>query len=122
MEDPDDIQAINFLQKQLGTNIKIHIATATNIQATLDQYRGNINSELTKVITPEEIGGDDDEEIDEEDVAEDSPIAKTVNLIIEYGIKSGASDVHIEPREDYVLVRYRVDGVLREANKLPKKS
>lgn len=121
MEDPDDIQAINFLQKQLGTNIKIHIATATNIQATLDQYRGNINSELTKVITPEEIGGDDDEEIDEEDVAEDSPIAKTVNLIIEYGIKSGASDVHIEPREDYVLVRYRVDGVLREANKLPKK-
>jgi type IV pilus assembly protein PilB len=54
-------------------------------------------------------------------VAEDSPIAQTVNLIIEYGVKAGASDVHIEPRENYVLIRYRVDGILKEANKLPKK-
>lgn len=121
MEDPDDIQAINFLQKQLGTNIKVHIATSTNIQAALDQYRGNISSELTKVISPDEDVDDGDEEISEEDLAEDSPIAQTVNLIIEYAVKSGASDIHIEPRDSYVLVRYRVDGVLREANKLPKK-
>src|SRR5690606_38404616 len=61
------------------------------------------------------------EQISEEDVAEDSPIAQTVNLIIEYGVKSGASDIHIEPRETYVVVRYRIDGILREANKLPRK-
>ncbi|MCW1908835.1 MAG: GspE/PulE family protein [Candidatus Saccharibacteria bacterium] len=121
MEDPDDIQAINFLQKQLGTDLKVHIATSTNIQAALDQYRGNISSELTKVMTPEESEEEDEEEIDEEDLAEDSPIAQTVNLIIEYAVKSGASDIHIEPRENSVLVRYRVDGILREANKLPKK-
>jgi len=120
MEDPDDIQAINFLQKQLGTNIKVHIATSTTIQAALDQYRGNISSELTKVISPDEETEEEDE-ISEEDLAEDSPIAQTVNLIIEYAVKSSASDIHIEPRDDYVLVRYRVDGVLREANKLPKK-
>src|SRR3990167_10896170 len=42
-------------------------------------------------------------------------------MLIEYGVKASASDIHIEPRSDYVLVRYRVDGILREANKLPKK-
>ncbi len=122
MEDPDDIQAVSFLQKQLGTNLKLYIATASQIQAALEQYRGNISSELTKV-----IAGDEDteetfeEEVSEEDLAEDSPIAQTVNLIIEYGVKSGASDIHIEPRENFVVIRYRIDGILREANKLPRK-
>lgn len=122
MEDPDDIQAVNFLQKQLGTNIKVHVATASNIGGALDQYRGSVSTELTKVLDDEEASNQDDEqEVSEEDVAEDSPIAQTVNLIIEYAIKSGASDIHIEPREDHVVVRYRVDGILKEANKLPKK-
>jgi type IV pilus assembly protein PilB len=121
MEDPDDIQALNFLQKQLGNNIRVYITMSTLLQAALDQYRGdNINNELTKVISD----GDEDmieEEVDENDLAEDSPIAQTVNLIIEYGIKSSASDIHIEPRENFVIVRYRIDGLLREANKLPRK-
>lgn len=120
MEDPDDIQAINFLQKLLGANIKIHIAPASIIQGALDQYRGNISSELTKVMLPEDAA-DAADEVDEGDLAEDSPIAQTVNIIIEYGIKAGASDVHIEPREGFVVVRYRIDGMLREANKLPRK-
>lgn len=122
MEDPDDVQAINFLQKKLGSKIKVHIAVGTSIQSALDQYRGSIGSELTKVISPEDEESEEgEEEVSEEDLAEDSPIAQTVNLIIEYAVKSGASDIHIEPREGSVLVRYRVDGVLREANKLPKK-
>jgi type IV pilus assembly protein PilB len=120
MEDPDDIQALNFLQKQLGTGVKVHITTGSLLQAALDQYRGNISSELTKVIA-DENEAEDDEEIDESDLAEDSPVAQTVNIIIEYGVKAGASDVHIEPREDFVVVRYRIDGLLREANKLPRK-
>jgi type IV pilus assembly protein PilB len=120
MEDPDDIQAISFLQKQLGNDLKIFIATRTNILQALDQYRGNISSEITQVISAE---GDDtaDEAVSEEDVAEDSPVAQTINLIIEGAIKSSASDIHIEPREGYVSVRYRIDGILREVNKLPKK-
>ena len=121
LEDPDDIQAINFLRKQLGSNIKLHIAPASNIEGALDQYRGNISSELTKVISTEDETEDTDEEISEDEVAEDSPIAQTVNLIIEYGVKASASDIHIEPREGYVVIRYRIDGVLREANKLPRK-
>lgn len=120
MEDPDDIQAINFLQKQLGANIKIYITPSSLLQSALDQYRGNIGSELTKVIA-DEGEAEPDEEVDENDLAEDSPIAQTVNIIIEYGIKSNASDIHIEPRESFVVIRYRIDGLLREANKLPRK-
>lgn len=119
MQDPDDILAINFLQKQLGNKIKVHVATASAIQTALDQYRGSIGSELTQVMP--ESPEDAEEEVSEEDLAEDSPIAQTVNLLIEYAIRSGASDIHIEPRDNYVSVRYRVDGILREANKLPKK-
>lgn len=121
MEDPDDIQAISFLQKQLGTELKIFIATRTNILQAIDQYRENISSEITQVISAEEDASKQEEDFDEEDLAEDSPIAQTVNLIIEGGIKSGASDIHIEPRENYVSIRYRIDGILREVNKLPKK-
>jgi type IV pilus assembly protein PilB len=120
MEDPDDIQAINFLQKQLGNDIKVHITTSSLLKAALDQYRGNISSELTKVMAGEE-DAETEEEVDESDLAEDSPIAQTVNLIIEYGVKANASDIHIEPRETDVVVRYRIDGLLREANKLPRK-
>jgi type IV pilus assembly protein PilB len=121
MEDPDDIQAINFLQKQLGANIRVHIATSSQMQAAIDQYRDNISSELTKVISADEESESIEDEVDEADLAEDSPVAQTVNLVIEYAVKAGASDIHIEPRESHVLVRYRVDGILREANKLPKK-
>lgn len=120
IEDPDDIQAVSFLQKRLGTNLKVFIAPASQIQAALDQYRGNFAGEITKVMSAE---GEDapEEEVSEDEVAEDSPIAQTVNLIIEYGVKSGASDIHIEPRENHVVIRYRIDGILREANKLPRK-
>lgn len=120
--DPDDVQAISFLQKQLGPEIKIFVATKSNILAALDQYRGNISSEISKVITEGDEKNEEDEEISEEDVAEDSPIAQTVNLVIEYAVKSGASDIHIEPRDKFVQIRYRIDGVLREANKLPKRT
>ncbi len=123
MEDPDDVQALNFLQKQLGTNIRVYVATRSNILTALDQYRGNISSELTEVIATNNSasGAEVEEEIKAEDLAEDSPIAQTVNLIIQDAIKQGASDIHIEPRENQVSIRYRIDGQLHETNKLPKK-
>jgi type IV pilus assembly protein PilB len=123
MEDPDDLQAFSFLQKQLGSNIKLFIATRTNILQALDQYRSNIGSELTQVIAAnDDTATAAEEEVSEAEVSEDSPVAKTVNLIIEYAIKQSASDIHIEPREDHVSIRYRIDGQLRESNQLPKKT
>lgn len=119
MEDPDDMQAVDFLQKQIGSDYKLYIATRQNILETLDNYRDGVAEELSNVIAIQKEDEASREQVNEEDISEDSPIAKTVNLILEYAIRSSASDIHIEPREDFVQVRYRIDGVLREANKLP---
>lgn len=121
VEDPDDIQVIDYIQKQLNTKPKISIATKSNILAIIDLYRGNISSELSEVIAEDDSVEAPVEEVDESEVAENSPVAQSVNLLLEYAIKASASDIHIEPREDYVQIRYRVDGVLHEANRLPKK-
>jgi type IV pilus assembly protein PilB len=120
MEDPDDVQAVNFIQKEIGENTKIYIATHENILATLENYRGDVNQELNEVIDVQREDESELQTVTEQDVAEDSPIAQTVNLLLEYAIRSHASDIHIEPREEYVQVRYRIDGVLKEVNRLPR--
>lgn len=120
MDDPDDIQAISFLEKEIGTNVKIYVAPHENILQCLENYRGDVNEELNQVI---DIQREDDgtaQQVSEADVAENSPIAQTVNLLLEYAIRSQASDIHIEPRENYVQIRYRIDGVLKEVNQLPR--
>lgn len=119
MDDPDDVQALDFIKKEVGENIKLYIAPHDNVLIALENYRGNVNDELNEVI---DIQREDDgtaQQVSQEDIAEDSPIAQTVNLLLEYAIKSQASDIHIEPREDYVQIRYRIDGVLHEVNRLP---
>ena len=120
MEDPDDVQAINFIQKEIGVNTQIYIASRDNILAALENYRGDVNQELSEVIDVQKEDNPDTQTVSEQDVAEDSPIAQTVNLLLEYAIHSHASDIHIEPREEFVQVRYRIDGVLKEVNRLPR--
>jgi type IV pilus assembly protein PilB len=120
MDDPDDVQAISFIQKEVGEDLKLYLATHENILACLQGYRGDVSQELSKVIEIQTEGpAADTQQVTAEDVAEDSPIAQTVNLLLEYAIRSSASDIHIEPREDYVQIRYRIDGVLKEVNRLP---
>jgi type IV pilus assembly protein PilB len=120
MDDPDDVQAFSFIQKQIGENIKLYVATRNNILSCLENYRGDVNKELSQVIDVQREGTPGQSEtLTEADIAENSPIAQTVNLLLEYAIRSSASDVHIEPREDYVQIRYRIDGVLKEVNRLP---
>jgi type IV pilus assembly protein PilB len=121
MADPEDFQAADFIAKQIGQDIKIFLASPSDIATVVDQYKGNISSEITKAI--KDSSADEEkkqQEVSAKDIAEDAPIAKTVNIILEYGIKSRASDVHIEPRENIVQVRFRIDGVLREMMTLPK--
>lgn len=120
MEDPDDVQALNFIQKEIGYNIKVFLATKNNILDCLENYRGNITDELDEVVSIQSGAESESQNVSEEEISENSPIAQTVNLLLEYAIKSGASDIHIEPREDFVQVRYRIDGVLKEVNKLPR--
>lgn len=120
MEDPDDVQALNFIQKEVGYNIKVFLATRGNILDCLENYRGSMNEELDEVIAVQTDATAETQAVKEDDFAENSPIAQTVNLLLEYAIKSSASDIHIEPREEFVQVRYRIDGVLKEVNKLPR--
>jgi len=120
MEDPDDVQALNFIKKQIGDNIKIYVATSDNILSCLENYSGDVNEKLNDVI---DIQREDDggaQSVADSDIAEDSPIAQTINLLLEYAIRSSASDIHIEPREEFVQIRYRIDGVLNEVNRLPR--
>ncbi|MBP7760579.1 type II/IV secretion system protein [Candidatus Saccharibacteria bacterium] len=119
MTDPDDLQSIDFIQKYTGTKVIIYAASQDNILTCLQAYREGSEAEISKTI---QVEGEEtaDEEVSASDIAEDSPIAQTVNLVLEFAIRAGASDIHIEPRDDYVSIRYRIDGVLREANKLPK--
>lgn len=120
MEDPEDVQAISFISKEIGTSYRIYIATEQNILDCLELYRGDVNKELNDVIDVQREDDSGAQQVSDADVAEDSPIAQTVNLLLEYAIRSSASDIHIEPREGYVQVRYRIDGVLKEVNRLPR--
>lgn len=121
LADPEDIQAVDFIEKQVGSDVLLHIATPADILGALDQYKGSLDTEITKAIKD---SADEEEdatpEVSAKELAEDAPIAKTVNIIIEYAVKSRASDIHIEPREGIVQVRYRIDGVLRESMTLPR--
>ncbi|MFZ1459042.1 MAG: GspE/PulE family protein [Candidatus Saccharimonadales bacterium] len=121
MTDPDDLQSIDFIQKYTGTKVVIYAASQDNILTCLQAYREGSEEEISKTI---QVEGEEQDQADDDvkasDIAEDSPIAQTVNLVLEFAIRAGASDIHIEPRDDYVSIRYRIDGVLREANKLPK--
>ena len=120
MDDPDDIQATNFIEKEVGDKLKVYIAPHQNILACLELYRGDVNEELNQVIDIQREDDGSAQQVSEADVAENSPIAQTVNLLLEYAIRSQASDIHIEPRENFVQIRYRIDGVLREVNQLPR--
>lgn len=121
MADPEDFQAADFIAKQIGQNIKIYVASASEVLGAIDQYKGNISSEITKAI--KDSNADEAEkqpEVSAKDLAEDAPIAKTVNIVLEYAVKSRASDIHLEPRENLVQIRFRIDGVLRETMTLPR--
>ena len=120
MDDPDDVQAVNFIEKEIGTNTRVYIAPRSNILECLEGYRGDVTQELKEVIDIQREDDGSNQKVTEAEVAEDSPIAQTVNLLLEYAIRSNASDIHIEPREQFVQVRYRIDGVLKEVNRLPK--
>ena len=120
MDDPDDVQALDFIQKEIGEKTKVYVATRDNILSCLENYRGDVNEQLNDVIDIQREDDGSEQQVTEADVSEDSPVAQTINLLLEYAIRSNASDIHIEPREAFVQVRYRIDGVLNEVNRLPR--
>lgn len=122
MVNPLDLETIEFLAKK--TNLKINAAISLEKQVVSfvkEKYirEKNITSEVTKALDERK----DDEQVmklAEEKVAVEAPVAKIVTTILEYAVKSRASDVHIEPQEDSVRIRYRIDGILQEKYLLPR--
>jgi type IV pilus assembly protein PilB len=127
MLDPEDLQTIEFIKKKTGLKILPRLTTPQSIKNVLRQYQktleaefGEIISKEIKTLTPvkEEKAVEKKEEL--EKIAEELPIIRIVDTLIRHAILEGASDIHIEPTDKEVLVRYRIDGILRDAMVLPK--
>ena len=123
MVDPLNIAATDEIRKRSKVDsIDPVLSTEEMIQKSIDQYYGAIGSaeEIIKGLTKEKIEAKASGAKGLAEVAEDAPVIKLVNLIVTQAVKDRASDIHIEPEEDKVRIRYRVDGVLHEVKDLPK--
>lgn len=131
MLDTDDLSAIEFIKKKTGLKILPRLTTSESLKKVLLQYQKSLKADFGDIIKKETselktIGSDDKEEVSSEEdlkkVAEDIPVVRIVDTLLKHAIIQGASDIHIEPQEGELIVRYRVDGILHEAMNLPKKS
>ena len=119
--DPEDLEIFEFIKKKTGLSIHISLTTPENIKETLKQYHKSLKAEFNYLSDDK---GDDKGELEEtkdlKKLAADLPVVRIVDTLLEYSIIEGASDIHIEPEEKNVLVRYRIDGILRNVMVLPK--
>lgn len=121
MIDPEDREAIEFIKKKTGYELDLRICTQADIAHVLDQYSG-INSELSKIVESVEnegkpkgksvTSGDDE-------IVETAPAAKIIQSVVRRAVREKASDIHIEPTETEIIVRFRIDGILRKIVTLP---
>lgn len=127
MADPMDLQVIEFLEKRAGLKVLPFLAEAGDIEHSIsEQYSKSLGTEVSAALKEAGVTTTKIEErIKDMEKAEetirDAPVARIVSTLLEYAVKSRASDVHIEPQEEKTRVRYRIDGVLQERLTLPKK-
>ncbi len=123
MSNPVDLEAISFVRQKTGLNIKVFAASSKDVEKAInEQYRQEMVGEVGEALKETE-SLHKTQTIDSKKIAEiikEAPIAKIVSTILEYAVTSRASDVHIEPQEDRVRVRYRIDGILYDRLSLPK--
>ena len=115
MMDPQDDFTINALSLMIGKSIIVKVGLLSEIDAALDIQYGEDRSKMDKLIddlTIDDLGEEDLEHL--KDLASEAPVIKMVNLIMQRAIETRASDIHIEPFEQSLKVRLRVDGVLQE--------
>jgi general secretion pathway protein E len=119
MANPDDILAIEALAARTKKRIVAVPASTADIREAIDfnyQAFGEIAKQFGSVVTTTEATSPEKAAAA---VADDSPLAKALNLLVEEAVKSRASDIHIEPEQDKLRVRYRIDGILHEVTSLP---
>lgn len=126
--DIDNLPAIDFIKKKTGLKIAPRMTDSESIKAVLQQYQQSLQAEFDSIIQKEvgsiskvdEKKDDDASEADLKKLADDLPVVKIVDSLISHAILQGASDVHIEPSEHELIVRYRIDGILHDAMTLPR--
>lgn len=119
MVDAGNVQAVDYLVSQIQRPVKVFMASEESINHVIGQYRTDLSS-VTAAADESEEENIRDSVANVKTIVQDSPISRALSTILEYAIKSKASDIHIEPLEDSLLIRFRVDGVLREVMRLPK--
>ncbi|MFT5849469.1 MAG: type IV pilus assembly protein PilB [Patiriisocius sp.] len=128
MLDTADLPAIDFVKKKTGLKILPRLTDTESMRFALQQYQKTLKDEFGDIITKEssalkviaEENGESVSEADLKKMAEDLPVVRIVDTLLHHAIIQGASDIHIEPQEEEVLVRYRIDGILHDAMTLPK--
>ncbi len=129
--DPTNLQAIDFISRKTGYSISPFIASQTGIDRVLGMYKERFSQEVSEVLkniasaekeeqAAEKAVKQDSKKIN--DIVQDAPITRALNTILEYAINAKASDIHIEPRQKELKIRFRIDGILREVMTLPKSS
>ncbi len=129
MLDTEDLTAIDFIKKKTGLKILPRLTDADSMKSAILQYQKSLKAEFGDLIQ-EDIGSiknlpteNSGEELDEKDLkkmADEIPMIRIVDTLLKHAILQNASDIHIEPQEGQLLVRYRIDGILHDAMVLPK--
>lgn len=127
MLDTADLPAIDFIKKKVGLKILPRLTDSDSMKTALMMYQKTLKDEFGDLIAKETSalkivteGGDEISEEDLKKLAEDLPVVRIVDTLLRHAIIQGASDIHIEPMENELLVRYRIDGILHDAMTLPK--
>ena len=118
MIDANNVQAVDYLSNRIQRPLKVFMASEESVRHVLDQYKTDLSTvNMAAQASQEEMRSETN---DIKTIVQDSPISRALSTILEYAVKSHASDVHIEPLEKALKIRCRVDGVLREIMQLPK--
>ncbi|MEE0888255.1 MAG: GspE/PulE family protein [Candidatus Saccharimonadaceae bacterium] len=119
MLDAGNVQFTDYLASLVNQPIRVWMSSERGIREAIDQYHGDFSgvSEAVKETTVSEVKAQSD---DAKTIVQDSPISKALTTILSYAAKTKASDIHIEPLEDSLIIRCRIDGVLRKIMELPK--
>ncbi len=127
MIDPEDLLIIQYIERSTNLKVKPFLSSTKLIETAIDrEYSKSLGKDVTHAIeqateTTTKKLQESLKNIDQaEDIIKVSPVAQIVSVILEYAVKSGASDIHIEPFETGTRVRYRIDGVLQEKFPFPK--
>lgn len=120
MTNPNNVQVIEFIERKSGFRVNPYMASNEGIERVINQYQ-DLSTEVKEALKSIEITPSSKDQKPEAlgDMMQDAPVTRAVNTILEYAAKSHASDIHIEPWQTALKIRYRIDGILQETMTLP---